>query len=465
MTTDYPASIVDAAQALREGSVTSVQLVQDTLTRIDEQNGALGAYLTVFTGSALAAAESSDRERAEGRDRGILHGIPLALKDNLASDDGPTTGQSDSLPESWGSQGDGTAVRRLRAAGSVIVGKTSTMELASGLHDPEKSYPQPKNPWDIERWPGGSSSGSGAAVAAGLALAALGTDTGGSIRCPAGFAGVTGFKPTFGVVPKDGCVPASLTYDVIGPLARSARDAAEVFSVLTDGGSHRLDLPADWSTASTDLSGMRIGIDRSVYDGYDVDDNLESTLDRTAETLRSLGATVIDATIPMWGDLNAASLFGPRVEAASVHLPRLREQWNDFGRDLRVGVATSLLVSGAEYAQAQRIRAVGRQRMREFFTATCDAVITPTAAVEAPLLEGMDLTPFRTLTMVWSQVGVPAISIPMGSGELGLPLSIQIASGAYEDARVLRIAHAFQSATAFHLTHPAVLNARVDLRY
>ncbi|HXZ85567.1 MAG TPA: amidase, partial [Myxococcota bacterium] len=207
---------------LRAGERSSVALVQDCLRSADALDARLGTYLARFDAAALESAAALDAELAAGHDRGPLHGIPLGIKDILAAREGPTTAQSLVLDPLWGAGRDARVVERLRAAGAVILGKTTTMEFAIGEPDREKPFPLPRNPWDLERSPGGSSSGTGNGVAAGLFPAGLGTDTGGSVRIPASFCGVSGHRPTFGLVPKTGCVPLGFSYDSIGPLARSA---------------------------------------------------------------------------------------------------------------------------------------------------------------------------------------------------------------------------------------------------
>jgi len=258
--------VAELSAALDAGRVSSVQLVECYLAAADRLDRVLGTYLRRDDDAALAAAARLDRERAEGRVRSALHGIPLGIKDILATDEGSSTAQSLALDPAWGAGGDGPAVARLRAAGAVLLGKTTTMEFAIGFPDPRlhraddgpdeahKPFPLPRNPWDIGCWPGGSSSGTASGVAAGLFPAGLGTDTGGSIRLPAGYCGVTGHKPTFGLVPKNGCVPLGLTYDHIGPLARSVADCAAMLGVLAgadEGDPTSVARPAESSPASS----------------------------------------------------------------------------------------------------------------------------------------------------------------------------------------------------------------------
>jgi aspartyl-tRNA(Asn)/glutamyl-tRNA(Gln) amidotransferase subunit A len=230
-----PKTITEAAAGLRDGTLSSVELVQEGIAAADALDGELGVYITRFDGQALHAAARADAELAAGVDLGPLHGIPLGIKDILAATEGPTTAQSVVLDPAWGQGKDAITVARLKQAGAIVPGKLSTMEYASGLPDPEKPFPLPRNPWNKDTWAGGSSSGTGAGVASGMFMAGLGTDTGGSIRIPAIFCGISGLMPTYGRVPNAGCVPLGYSLDHIGPLARSVRDCWTILQALAGG--------------------------------------------------------------------------------------------------------------------------------------------------------------------------------------------------------------------------------------
>lgn len=227
-----PGDLSTIAADLREGTVTSAALVEAALAGAEALDGQLGLFLARFDNAARTAAHERDEELAGGHDRGPLHGVPIVVKDIIATIEGPTTAQSRVLDAGWGAGIDAAVVSRLRAAGAVILGKTTTMEFAIGYPDPAKGFPVPRNPWDPERWTGGSSSGTAAAVAAGVAPAGLGTDTGGSVRLPAAYCGITGFKATYGAVPKSGVVPLGYSVDHVGPMARSVEDCAALLDVL-----------------------------------------------------------------------------------------------------------------------------------------------------------------------------------------------------------------------------------------
>ncbi|MDH3681112.1 MAG: amidase, partial [Acidimicrobiia bacterium] len=257
-----PWTIASAGDALRDGELTSVELVTRLQGAADDLDETLGTWLARFDEAALAAAAEADAELAAGRDRGPLHGIPLGIKDILATDEGPTTAQSLVLDPTWGDQGDGPVITRLREAGAVLMGKTTTMEFAVGRPDFSKPFPVPRCPWNTDRWAGGSSSGTANGIASGQILGGLGTDTGGSVRLPAAYNGISGHKPTFGLVPKSGCVPLGLSYDHIGPMARSAWDCAAMLNAMA--GPHPSDRTTVEHPAGPDGHDYLASIDRGV---------------------------------------------------------------------------------------------------------------------------------------------------------------------------------------------------------
>src|SRR5690349_12603695 len=262
--TEIPLTVEAAAAALRTGELTSGALTAACLARADALDPDLGTYLARFDDAALAAAAAADADLSAGVDRGPMQGIPVGMKDILAMPEGPTTAQSLVLDPAWGAGKEGPVVRRLKDAGAVITGKVTTMEFACGMPDFDKPFPIPRNPWDTSTWPGGSSSGTGNGIAAGMFLAGIGTDTGGSIRIPAAFCGTSGLMPTFGRVPKSGCVPLGFTLDHIGPLARSARDCAAMLGVIAGydpSDPTCVDRPVPDFTAGLGgrLDGLRVG--------------------------------------------------------------------------------------------------------------------------------------------------------------------------------------------------------------
>jgi aspartyl-tRNA(Asn)/glutamyl-tRNA(Gln) amidotransferase subunit A len=453
-------TLSEVSAAIHAGAVTSSTLTAALLERADRLDPQLGTYLARFDEAALAAAAKLDAELANGQDRGPLHGVPMAIKDIIATDDGPTTAQSLILDPAWGDQGDAPVVARLRAAGAVILGKTSTMEFACGCPDATKPFPVPRNPWDVTTWPGGSSSGTGSGVAAGLFYGGLGTDTGGSIRCPAAFCGITGHKPTFGLVPKCGCTPLGYSYDHIGPMARSAEDCALMLEVMagfdaSDLTSSKRPMSPSLSAMTGDLQGVRVGVDRSLQERFVVDPALPACFEAAIAVLANAGATIVDVTLPHYEALTSATMNGWPAEALANHRRDLQTRWLDYGRPTRAVLAARALVSGNDYVQAQRVRAVGVQAMKALFV-SCDVVITPTAGVGALPVDGLDFASViaSVFTPVWNAVGFPALSAPMGFTAAGLPLGLQIAALPFADAVALNVAAGYQQHSDWHLRQP-----------
>lgn len=454
-------TLTGLSAALDAGTCTSAEVTEELIARADRFDPELGVYITRFDETALAAARLLDDERAAGQVRGPLHGVPIAIKDIIRTDDGPTTAQSLILDPSWGDEGDAPVVARLRAAGAIIVGKTTTMEFACGCPDPEKPFPIPRNPWDPSTWPGGSSSGTGAGVAAGLFFGGLGTDTGGSIRCPAAFCGISGHKPTFGLVPKSGCTPLGYTYDHIGPMARSARDCAVMLQVMagfdpSDPTSSPAPVPDFVSGLSGSLAGVRVGVDRSLLDRYPTDPALAEVFAAAVDDLGRAGAEIVEVQIPHYEALVSATMNGWTGEALANHVDHLRTRWSDYGRPTRLVMASGAFVSSADYVQAQRVRRVGAKAVGEVLTDACDVIVTPTAAMGAPKVDGLDFSTVvsSVFTPVWNAVGFPALSVPMGSTAAGLPLGLQIAGLPFHDATVLKVGDAYQQVTIHHLAQP-----------
>jgi aspartyl-tRNA(Asn)/glutamyl-tRNA(Gln) amidotransferase subunit A len=467
---DLPRTLTEAAAALRAGTATSTELTKDAIARADKLDGPLGIYLARFDDYALEAAATADAELAGGLDRGPLHGIPCAVKDILAMAEGPTTAQSLILDPAWGAGRDAPAVARLKHAGAVLTGKTSTMEFAIGLPDAEKPFPLPRNPWNTATWPGGSSSGSGAGVAAGLFYMALGTDTGGSIRIPAGFCGVSGLMPTFGRVPKSGCVPLGYSLDHIGPLARSAADCAAVLEVIA--GHHPSDpdcanAPFTAEAPAPDLSGVRIGVVTENQISEQADPQLRPAFEAAAAVLAARGADVREVRLPYWHEMVTANIVTMMAEAFAYHHGDLATRWDDYFAATRAMVAQGALVSGADYVQAQRVRRVAQQALGDLFTEV-DLIAAPTLQAGALTYEALGergLTGSRGLmglinTGYWDSVGNPVLALPIGFTGDGLPLSMQLAAPPFGEAAALQAGQVYQEHTSWHLEQPALTGLR-----
>ncbi|WP_433337425.1 amidase [Spirillospora sp. CA-294931] len=453
-----------AARALRDGTATSVGLTKAALAAADEADRRLGIYLARFDERALEAAERADEELARGIDRGPLHGIPIGVKDTIAAADGPTTGQSLVLDPAWGAGRDATVVARLRAGGAVVTGKTTAMEFGCGLPDAAKPFPFPRNPWQPELWAGGSSSGTASGVAAGTFLAGLGSDTGGSIRMPAAFCGVSGLMPTFGRVPEAGCLPLGYSLDRVGPLARSARDCSAVLSVIAD-------VPYTEPRFDGDLSGMRVGVVREHHFPEDGDPALPEAFDTAVSVLAGLGATPVDVTLPYWWELIASMFVTATSEGLAFHGADLPRRWDDYFTASRGLLAMGALVSGAEYVQAQRVRRVAQEAVDALF-GEVDVIVCPTASVGAPPFGDLANAAghqdnaglfAKIYTPYWNPLANPVLAVPMGFTASGLPLSMQIAGPVWGEAAVLGVGDAYQRRTGWHSRVP--VPARTDARH
>jgi aspartyl-tRNA(Asn)/glutamyl-tRNA(Gln) amidotransferase subunit A len=458
--TAVPLTISDAVTALRAGEITAVALTEAMIARADKLDETIGCYLVRTDEQALAAAEAADAALASGDPVAPLTGIPLGIKDIIATSDAPTTAQSLILDPAFGAQGDAPVVARLRAAGAVITGKVTTMEYAIGCPDASKPFPIPRNPWNTEYWTGGSSSGTGNGIAAGLFLGGLGTDTGGSVRLPAAWCGISGLKQTFGRVPKSGCTPLGYSYDHIGPMARSALDCAIMLAVMAghDGSDAcSVDVPVDDYVAALDgdVAGLRIGIVSSLLDGPGVDPDNAAHFRAAVEVLAAAGADVREVELPYRKQVHTAVMSGLTAEAFAYHRGDLQSRWSDYGGPTRTAISLAVLTTAADYVQAQRVRRVAVRAITELFTSV-DVVLTPSCAVPAPLLETLQFSELidAIYTQYWNGVGNPAISIPMGLTAGGLPVGLHIAGRPFEEGTVLKVADAYQRLTDHHLAVP-----------
>lgn len=452
-------TIREAAEALRSGETTSEQLVDDMFAASDRLDETLGTYLQRFDEQALTAARTADAELAAGNDRGPLHGIPIGIKDIIATDEGPTTAQSLTLPPEWGDQGDGPLISRLRDSGAVLMGKTTTMEYAIGRPDFAKPFPIPRNPWNTDRWTGGSSSGTANGVASGQFLGGLGTDTGGSVRLPAAYCGISGHKPTFGLVPKSGCVPLGLSYDHIGPMTRTAWDCAAMLNVMAGAD------PSDRTTVVRDpvdylagidrgLDGIRIGVitNQSIADS--ASEQMLAVFDEAVAALGTGGADVVEFHVPHYDALAEGAFIALQAEAFAWHRQLLRDRWDDYGRPTRLTIAQGALISAGDLVQIERVRQVARRQVLEAMDAAgVDVLVSPTTGYAATPFTGADkkATSMAAIhTPAWNSTGFPALSAPMGFDQDGLPCGLQIIGRPFADDLVLGVGHAYQQTTDWH---------------
>jgi aspartyl-tRNA(Asn)/glutamyl-tRNA(Gln) amidotransferase subunit A len=464
MSQDLPLTIKDAAAGLRAGAVSSVELTSALLERISSLNESLGAFVAVWHETAMDAAAAADRDFAAGVDRGVLQGIPLAVKDIIATEDAPTTANSRVLDPEWGKGVDAPVVARLRAVGSVVLGKSTTSEFAVGLPDPDKGFLIPRNPWNVDHTPAGSSSGTGIAVAAGLALGGLGTDTGGSVRGPAAVNGHTGLKVTFGRVPKNGVAPLGYTLDSVGPMARTAYDCAVMLEVMAgyDSGDFyaaQVEVPQYSAMLTGDVQGLRIGVPIPYfYDSPEVVDEVRTAVFAALDVLKGVGATTTEMEVPHAKRAKEANGVTMAAEAFAYHRNNLVNRWTDYGRYTRRALVRGAFFTSADYTQAQRFRSFFRRAVADLLT-TYDVLITPTWPTPAPRSE--EMSPERqyrspNFTSPWNFAGLPALAVPCGFSSSGLPLSMQIIGKPFAEGTVLKVADAYQQLTDWHSKVPPV---------
>jgi aspartyl-tRNA(Asn)/glutamyl-tRNA(Gln) amidotransferase subunit A len=452
--------VSELAARLKSRRLSPVELTESYLSRIEALEPKLHAFVTVTRDVALAQARRAEREIAAGRYRGPLHGVPYGAKDLLATRNIRTT---------WGAKpfeqqvpgDDATVIRRLEEAGAVLLGKLAMIELAGGL-----GYTIPgasltgvtRNPWDTGRWSCGSSSGSGAAVAAGMVGFAIGTETWGSIVCPSTFCGVSGLRPTFGRVSRHGAMALSWTMDKIGPMARSAEDCQTVLAAIAG-----LDPLDDWSATEPPPRALATAEARRLRAAYvrldftkTGEPEVQAAVDQAVADLRAAGLAVEEASLP---DIPFEPVAGAIISAEAAaafeelfkdgRVRQLADRWAP------IAYASAREITGADYVKASRIRAFGQRAMAEFF-ARWDVLLSPGEMMTAlPADRSFD-------DVAWSDpvgamgnlCGLPAVSVPCGFGKGGLPVGLQVVGGAFEDAKVLAVARLYQSITDWHRRRP-----------
>jgi len=450
--------IREAAGDLRRGRQTSLSLTTAALDRIARLHGSLRAFITVTAEPALARARQADAELAAGHDRGALHGLPVSVKDLFATRGILTTGGS-RVYRARVPDFNSTVVKRLEAAGAVLVGKNNLHELAYGVTSANPHFGAVVNPWDPQRSPGGSSGGSAAALAAGLVHGAMGTDTGGSIRIPASFCGVVGLKPTYGRVSRYGVLPLAYTLDHAGPLAASVRDAALLLNAVAghdpaDPSSSRRPVVDFAPAPGCSIRGLRIGIPENFFFER-LDPEVNDAVRGALERARSLGAGLKPVRVPDMAAINAVARIVQLAEAASVLGPLL-ERRDELGGDVQALIDQGRLVGATDYLDAQRLR---RRYQREFagLWSEIDCIAAPTTPLTAPevgqtsvRLGGEDEDARLAVTRLVRGInllGLPAISIPCGLSGTGMPIGLQIIGPAFDEATVLTAAAALEDAS------------------
>lgn len=459
-------TIADAAKRIRTRALSPVELTQSLLRRIERLDAQIHAFNTLVPERALAAAQTAEKEIARGQYRGPMHGIPVGIKDVYSTAGVLTSGYSRAYLNNVPAQ-DATAVAKLAAKGAILMGKLATHELANGGPSLDLPWPPARNPWNTAHFTGGSSTGPGAAVAAGFVLGALGTDTGGSIRIPAALCGVAGLKPTYGLVSRTGVIPHSYSFDHCGPLAWTVEDCAILLQAIAghdplDPASSDAPVEDYCGVLDADIRGLRIGVVRHYWEEELVaPPEVCSAMDEAIAVFLKLGARVEDVRLPSLQRHYDVKTIITKAEVFEAHHGKLVARIDDFGSDFLALTLPGCLFSGVDYARAQAERKRLSRTMSELFT-QYDVLLTASSG-PAPLLEA---TSARRVVDHWKKPNFetvfnvtrgPALALCNGYTRDGLPLSMQIAGRPFGEVAVLRVAHAYEQATAWRNRRPNLI--------
>jgi aspartyl-tRNA(Asn)/glutamyl-tRNA(Gln) amidotransferase subunit A len=455
----YTLTISDALESLRSQKISARELIEACARQVERLNSKLSAFITVIPPEQALQAQLPESKSAPSHS---LRGIPLAIKDLFDVAGIRTTIGSkffaDHVPEQ-----DGFVIEKLKQAGAILMGKTNTHEIALGITGNNPHYGTARNPWDTTRIPGGSSSGSAIAVATGMALGALGSDTGGSIRIPASLCGVVGFKPTFGRVSLRGVFPLSWNLDHVGPLTKRVRDAALMLQIMAvydplDPACVKM-LTGNYLGHILDkVKGRKIAVGVGAFIETSDPEVLQAVREAT-RVLESLGCKVQEENVSWLRDAALANKLITQSDGAAVHHERLKEHPEGFGDDIRRRLEDGINTPLTDYIIARRTQTEIRKRLELFFE-TYDFLVTPTTPIAAPTIEGHDAVEqagrLTRFTAPFNLAGLPALSVPCGFTKEGLPIGLQIISRAWGESKVLNLGHAFEQATEWHKRIPAI---------
>lgn len=461
-------TISELAQLIKDKKISPTEITHATLDRIKLLDKKLNSYITVMGDEAIKAAQQAEKDIKKGNYKGPLHGVPISLKDLYNTRGIRTTGGSKILADFIPDE-DCTVTERLKTAGAIIVGKTNMHEFALGVSNENPHFGPCRNPWDLERIPGGSSGGSAAAVAAGLCAGSMGSDTGGSIRIPAALCGIVGFKPTFGRVSKAGVLPLAWSMDHAGPMTRSVEDAALMLQVIAGWD------PKDPSSAKVPVANYRRGLKAGVKglhlgilkEGFfkGPDSEVNEAFNKTVALLKNLGAATSKASIPHieYTPLTLRTITS--VESASVHEKWLNTRPDDYGADVRARLEVSRLILASDYLRAQRVRSLIRKEFLEALS-HFDALLVPTCPMTALKIGERSVKIGDKVVDVMSAIGpyapsfnltgLPALTVPCGFSKAGLPIGLQIIGKPFDEGLVLRVGWAYEANTDWHLRRPPI---------
>ena len=460
-------SLAELSRLIEAKEVSPVEATEAYLERIDRLDGKFNSYITVSTEEALKAARESEASIASGRYLGPLHGIPVAVKDQFNTRGIRTTAGSNLLSDFVPDE-DATVVANLKTAGAVLLGKLNLSEFALGdsFHHPAGT---PRNPWDPERNPGISSSGSAAAVAAFLCAASLGEDTGGSTRIPAAWCGLVGLRPTWGLVSRHGVSPVCWSMDTVGPISHTVEDCAITFQAIAgydpkDASTRNEPLPDYRQALDGNVRGIRIGVINEMVHRDDVDREIRDAVVAAAGALGELGAAVEPVSVPWIETSGSVSKCLTDMEGAAIHHERLKTRAMEYDYNSRVRLLTGILTPAQVYYKAQKMRALIRAQILEQLQEV-DVLVLPTSPIVAPKIPDAPgiksqeeahgrMSGVRSWTGPFNLANVPAISIPCGFTSENLPIALQIVGRPFEEATVMKVAHAYEQNTTWHTRRP-----------
>jgi len=464
MTTElHDLPIAELARMIAARTLSPVELLDALIQRVEQYDAQLHAFITPTFDLARRQAKAAAAEITAGTHRGPLHGIPFALKDIYDTRGILTSGHSRVFANRIPTE-DATATTKLYEAGAVLLGKLATHEMAHAGPSFDLPWPPARNPWNLAHFTGGSSSGSGAAVAAGMVPVALGSDTGGSIRGPASLCGVVGLMPTFGLVSRAGVISNSYTFDHCGPLARTVEDCALVLQALAgydakDAGSRRRTIASYREALGEDLRGVKIGVLRHHWEqDLPASDDVRRAMDAALDVLRRLGAELEECRVRPLAAYFDVKIIIAESEIFSVHQANLTTRAKDFGADFRSRVLPSVLFTANDYVQATREHRRMMEEMEPLY-AKFDAFVT------AGMGEAPRITDYRSVSFwqrpsvltAWNVTGQPVLALPNGFGKNGLPLGMQIVGRPFGETTILRVGHAYERATEWHTRHPQLV--------
>ncbi len=463
-------SIHELAPKIKDGTVSPVTLTEIALDRASNLNTALNAFLDVWHDEAIAAAKEAQRQIENGNYLGPMHGIPIGLKDLVDVAGKPTTGGSKVLEANIATS-NATVTDRLNNAGAITIGKAHLVEFAFGSAGVNAYMGDVHNPWDLDKITGGSSSGSGAAVSAGLVYGALGSDTGGSIRMPASLCGIAGIKPTYGRVPRTGVLDLCWSCDHVGPMTRRTVDSAYMLNAIAghdpqDFASSKQPVPDFAADIDKGLDGLRIGVPQHYFfDPEIVDPEVNNAVKNAIELLANNGADIVDIPMEWVGDGRSINVIITLAEATAVHENLLAEHADDYTPAVRSRIQSALDMPAVDYIRAQRARQAFSVKMAEA-TKDVDVLVTPTIPVLAHTIE--ECTPplgevlaeksheIPLFTSIFDVTGEPSLSVPCGFDSTNMPIGLMVTGHAFDETTVLRVGHAYEELAGWHKQRPPI---------